>query len=78
MKPLFKRVYDYLTFILIISNQMILARSKPMFYVGTKKYYLKRSQFQPEEMNPSDRVYLAQNIRITASLILLIFLKIYA
>jgi len=28
----FKRVYDYLTFILIISNQMTLGRSKPVFY----------------------------------------------
>jgi hypothetical protein len=76
VKPLFKWVYDYLTFILIISNQITLARSKPIFYVGTKNYYLKRSQFQPDEMNLSDRVYLAQNNRITASLIFPIFLKI--
>jgi len=76
VKTHFKRVYDYLTFILIISNQMTLARSKLVFYVGTKNYYLKRPKFQPDERNRSDRVYLVQNIRITAALILLKFLKI--
>lgn len=75
MKSHFKRVYDYLSFILIISNQITLARSKPVFYVGTKNYYLNKSQFQPDERNPSDRFYLVQNTPITASLILLTFLK---
>jgi hypothetical protein len=57
---------------------MTLARSKPVFYVGTKNYYIKRSQFQPDESNPSDRVYLVKNNRITAAVILLTFLKIDA
>jgi hypothetical protein len=55
---------------------MTLARSKPLFHVGTKNYCPKRFQFQPDERNLSDRVYLVQNIRITAPLILLTFLTI--
>jgi len=86
---------------MIISNQMTLARFKPVFCVGTKNYYLKRSRtiLHPPisiifHRTTSIRIfwstihnrrlsqmkgilltiYLVQNIRITASLILLTFL----